>query len=737
MKKVFLITEDDTLRQTVAQCVAKLDATVESCGEWSEAKDALFKDRFDAVCIDYDAIKIEGLDAFILLDNILQKELTPGVLLLRKASQRAKQFISSLDSFRDSIELGGAEPSVELLAPHLQDLLAEAAADREQAQAPEADVGPTLVEVHLPSLEKGLLDKVSLPRVLYTLAQTRATGLLQLQNDSIKRRYAIREGQPLELKSAAFSDIETLASAFAWQGGQYAFAKTSVPDGEPIDVLPFIFNSLDRHVPQRRVMQSMMPHMRTYPTVTNLWAKRRDAVKANAILDKFMKACDGETHLEKALAALGADATAGFKASLYARHTDLIMLRSQPTPEGVNVQYDAAVEQAQQQRVEEEKKATKAYRATGTGRLDLEKELHDFLDEIEQATPYEIFDVWEGCGREPIKTKFYKMVKMHHPDVYGGNVSGDVKRLAQEIFIAIKDAYTELLKVEKEQTRPDPRESTGVGDSISEPMTSGRTSTNSGGKSVAGPSTETLNTGVSAASTGLDEPSFGAEPATQMASEEVDTDDSARQSRVERLKAKRRATPIGLGREPSTPIVQGKTRKSELRQGSEERKARLEKLRRKSTSGTTSGIHNRGDKAKKAFNEGYKAYRENENEHLAFRYFSTAYNLEPDNPTYMTFYGYFLFLNEPDKRDEAQKVLEKAIEIGDRQSLPDAHLFLGHILKVKDKSRQAMKHFKIAHKLNPKSREAERELRLYQMRHKDESNDESDAGSFLKNLFKK
>ncbi len=102
----------------------------------------------------------------------------------------------------------------------------------------------------------------------------------------------------------------------------------------------------------------------------------------------------------------------------------------------------------------------------------------------------------------------------------------------------------------------------------------------------------------------------------------------------------------------------------------------------------------------------------------------------------MTFYGYFLFLNEPDKRDEAQKVIERAIEIGDRQSLPDAHLFLGHILKVKDKPNQAIKHFKMALKLNPKSREAERELRLYQMRKKD-GGAPDEGGSFLKGLFKK
>jgi tetratricopeptide (TPR) repeat protein len=736
MKKVFLITDDAPLREAICTSAEQLDASVETNDEWAQAKDSLFKDRFDAVCIDYDAIKIEGLDAFILLDNILQKEQTPGVLILRKASPRAKQFISSLDSFRESIELDGAEPSVARLTPYLETLLAQPT-EAASATRTDGDTTPVVVEVHLPALEQGRLGKVSLGRLLYALHQARATGVLHLESGSIERRYAISEGQPVGDAGAGFSDIETLESAFAWQDGDYQFETTKVPTGTNLTVLDFIYRSIERHVPQRRVMQTMMPHMRSYPTLTNLWNKRRDSLKGLDVLEKLAADCDGETSLEKALARLGADATAGFKATLFAGQTDLLMLRSTPTPEGITIQYDAVVAQAQQKRVEEQKKATKAYRATGTGRLDLEAELHDFLDDIEQATPYEIFDVWEGCGREPIQTKFYEMVKIHHPDVYGGNVSGDVKRLAQEIFIAIKDAYTELLKVEKEQTCPDPRQPDHVEEAShldaanSEAMTDNgpRTRSLSGAGSTATSSPRNRVQTPASRSSGLgDEMSFGAEKAKLQ-------NDSARKSRIERLKAKRSATPIGLSREPSTPIVEGKSRKSELREGTEERRKRMEKIRRNSTSGSTTGVSNRDDQAKRAFNQGYKAWRENENKELAYARFSTAYNLEPENGKYMTFYGYLLFLTEPDKQDEAQKILEKAMKLKDRQSLPDAHVFMGHILKVQDKPKQAMAHFKKALALNPKSREAEREVRLYRMRNKEE--DDSDSSKFLKNLFKK
>ncbi|MFW6053435.1 MAG: DUF4388 domain-containing protein [Persicimonas sp.] len=748
MKKVFLITDDDALRQAASGAAAKLGADVETCRRWLEAKDALFKERYDAVCIDYDAIKIEGLDAFILLDNVLQKEQTPGVLILRQPSARAKQFISSLDSFAKSIELQGAQPTEQRLAKPMRSLLEESAAAQPSPADPSAETTPVVVEVRLPTLDAGSLDQISLGRLLYTLTQSCSSGVLHLKNDSIQRRYAIREGAPVEVKGDAFADLSTLASAFAWQGGHYQFNKGWRGKGEAVEPLGFIYRCLERHVPQRRVMQSMMTHMKAYPTATNLWAKRHDKLKGLDLVEKFFGACDGETNLEQALASLGSDATAGFKAALFAVQTDFILMRTDPTPEGVTVQYDGAVARAQQKRVEAQKKASKAYRATGTGRLDLEQELREYLDDVEQATPYQMFDVWEGCGRKIIQNKFYEMVKLHHPDVYGGNVSGDVKQLAQEIFIAIKDAYTELIKVEGEQLCADPRPRTQSGaGAVSETMTRPSSTTDSSAPSPGAHTTQerirpsgtakrpTPTSSLSAAKSEAhgEAVGFGAEPAPGA----TGADDAARKSRVERLKAKRHSTPIGLGREPSTPIVKGKSRKSTVRENTEERKARLDKIRRNSTTGISgTGTMKSDDLAKQAFNQGYQAFRDAENEKVALDRFSTAYNLEPDNGKYMTFYGYLLFLNDAAKRDEAQKVLQKAIELGDRQSLPDAHVFLGHILKVKEQHNKAVGHFKKALQLNPKSREAQRELRLYQMR-KNAKDGSGDNAGFLKNLFNK
>jgi tetratricopeptide (TPR) repeat protein len=663
-------------------------------------------------------MKIEGLDAFILLDNVLQKEQTPGALILRKASERARQFIDSLDSFGDSIELDGLAPTPRMLRGPLESLLAQSSETDQQIAAGESINGPVLVQVHLSTQPSGTLSQISLARALYTLSLAGATGTLTLKQGNLRHRYAIHAGRPCAPPGEHFSSLETLASAFAWEDGHFSFDLGKLPSGGEQEPLSFIYHGIGRHMPARRIMQELMPHMHAYPTRTNLWSQRSDSLNKLSVLWRFIEACDGQTTLEQALASLGADATEGFQAALFATQIDLLMLRPQPTPQGISVQYNREIARFQQQQVDEQKKASKAYRARGTGRVSMERELAEFLRHIEHASPYQIFGVWEGCGREIIQTKFYEMVKLHHPDVYGGNISGDVKRLAQEIFITLKDTYQELIKIEREQTRPRP-----------EPAASARARESS----AAAPGTP----GASSHET-----TFGAEPAAT-GQAHASSDSTVRQSRIERLQVKRSSTPIGLSREPSVPMVESRPRprstsqSSDARQASEARQAKLAKIRSHSSPGKvgSTGALKPGDTAANAFNEGYSAWRENQNVRLAAERFSTAYNLEPGNAKYMTFYGYFLFLSDAGNRDDAQRILARAIELEDRQSLPDAHVFMGHLLKVKEKHKEALKHYRQALKLNPKSRDAQREIRLYEKRHKSRADSESVA--FLKNLFKK
>ncbi|MGM0557993.1 MAG: tetratricopeptide repeat protein [Myxococcota bacterium] len=722
MKHVILISDNPDLGRVLERALSNTD--IERVGEWSTARDSLVKQRYDLVCIDYDAFKVEGLDAFILIDNILQKEQTPGCLLISESSERARQFIDSLSSVEEAIVFGTETPDEAMLRERLRPLLAS---DEEKSPA---DTSERLeIRIDLPSIMSGSLKgESSVSRLLYAISQGRPTGVLHLKTGGIERKFPIVDGELLLDSSGTFSKRKTLPSAFAWSSGTYEFERRDdLGGGETASLHKVIQRGIQKHLSQSDVMRAFMKDMKAYPTKTNLWAQRRSKFE-NSTLARFVRECDGETTFEQALGTFGANAANGFKAAYYAHATDLIYLHESPTDAHVVLQYDHDIEKAQRAKSEADKKSTKAYRATGTGRIDLEAELDDYLDELERATPYEIFDVWEGCGRKPIQRKFYTMVKIHHPDVYGGNVSGEIKQLAQEIFITIKDAYHELIKVEKEQTRPMP-EGWEEDESEVEDLNAETSASTLGERS----SSVVVDTDTSTDRLRQARTTRAPEP-----SQRREESDPARKSKIERLKAKRRTTPIGLGREPSSPVEQ---RSKRMQTNPEERRKKMDEIRRRTSSGSrqrttsnTGNLETSGDEAKDHFNQGYKSYRK-ENWEDALKAFGRAYDQEPNNGLYMTFYGYALFMTDTEKMKSAEQLLRKAIETGHKQALPDAHLFLGQILKVQEKTERAVRHFKKALKLNPGSRAAQRELRLHEMRNSEKKkNQESD---FLKNLFKK
>lgn len=736
MKKVLVISGDDALIGAVATALEPLDAEVDTRAEWSEAKDALFKAHYELVCIDYRTVRIEGLDTFILIDNILQKERSPGVLLLQKESQRARQFAESLSSFEKTINLAEIGPAADALRKVLEPLLAA------QSTAPSSEASDAAVDqisVELPELSGGDLGETPLGRLLYALHVEEADGILELSMGAIERRYGVAGGQLI--RGGDYADRTTLRSAFAWDGGQWGFEADEAVEGEGYDLLDLVARAVERHAEYRQIMGGLMPQMKRYPVQTTFRDERAERIAQDQDLVAFLDACDGQTTLEKALASLGSRATQAIKAAFFAVCTDLVALRDQPYTGRLRVVYGGA-RRAKTVQTEEAKKATKAYRAAGTGRIDLEQELREHLAQMEQSTPYEIFDVWEGCGREVVQEKFYDLVKLHHPDVYGGNVSGDVKRLAQEIFIGVKDAYQALIKVEREQMVSPPASDSEASFMPEHSFAAETLGEESSFVTDPAPTEESEAEGPHTRPTApVQRPLTGkATPRRTQSS----PGNEARKSQIERLKSRRNATPIGLGRRESSAGAGHRPSQSDRRPTNpDERRAKLEKLKRASQTGArasvtgNTGVLNPGDIAQEHFNKGYRAWRQDQIS-IAYDHFSQAYNLEPDNATYMTFYGYLLFRRDPEKVEQAKKVLEKAIEMKHRQSLPDAYVFMGQIQKVVGTERKAYAYFKKALALNPKSIDAQREVRLHKMRHGDDD-PEDDAGSksFFKNLFKK
>lgn len=760
MRKILVINADPTLQRALIRVAAGLRVELQSVDRWGEARQQLVLNHYDLVCLNYDDFRVEGLDSFILLDNILQKEGTPGLLLFGAVSERARQLSGSLASLQDTLEIGNAGPQLEVrLKEMIGSMLAKAGAESSAAQsiggagngasmgAPPADraMAPIEMEVRLPQYREGDLERTTLTRLLYAIHTHGSTGVLELRQQTMVRRYPFDRGEFVETgdKDPQYADSMTLQSAFAWSRGQFTFeARSQSVPGKAVSTMSLIVAGVEKNLSQRRAMDSLMPLMKTYPVVVSRFWELQKSKISWPVLHAFMGLCAGGQTLEIVLGRMGSDVTAGFLAAYMARDTDLVFFRTEPTSRPVVVSYGAASAATignvpgnfgtEKLDEEQERKKTKAYRASTSERKELEQELRVLLESLQHKSLYEIFGVWEGCGRNAVKERFYVLVKEHHPDVYGGNVSDEVKRLAQRIFMKIKDTYAELMKIETVQTVAAP------------PTGSGRVVDGSGaGKQV--PMIEQVHRPRRAP---IDTPL-----ATQVA--------VSSGSVVGQSSGRRNTTPIGLGREPSE--MHPESEKHSLH--SKDRQDKMEHLAQKATRARTvsaagltlppppgrlqtpvktpglptSGIRTDVSKstieltsAKDFFNEGFLLFRNNQFAE-AMVLLTKAYELEPENGLYLTFYGYVLFLTDADRREESEKLLQKALNTQHRQAMPDAHLFLGRVLMVKNELKRAHEHFEYALQLNPSNPDVKRELRLAESRLKEQN----EKGGFLRNLFKK
>ncbi len=751
MKRVLTITSDETLVEGLEEALGADEVDFEEVPDWSEASETLVAETFEGACIDYESIKIEGFDAFVQLDNMLQKEATEAVLLLREETERARQFADTLDSFAAAVNLAG--DSVDRFRTELLALLDQR---DDPDQTPDRPRKMSTLEVELPVPAEGALGEPSIARLVHAIRRREQTGLLELSSGEMQRRFAFRDGRLLEPRDADTSPTKTLKAAFAWSSGSYLFESDDPRDGETSDPYPVLLRGAIDHLDQRTAMQALTSRMDRYAIPTNLWRNRPDTFEKIDDLHTIVEACDGGTTLEQILSAVASRALKGFQAAFFAVECDFVVLVDEPVSSWIAVDFVDTASDAAGPASSQVSEPTTAER---------EDQLRERHAEIVEADPYETLELWEGCGEDLVRSRYFELVKTNHPDAYGGNISEEGKRLAEEIFINIKEAYSELLRREDEQTIP-PTEARGgegeaAGDlssSLESPsvtaLGSGQADQEAGAE---GSSAET----VDVARDGEDDPQATMPPGSGRDDEttvSVQTDDPPLDEPT---------APRG-GDDPDVTIPP----ESPSGGASDDRRKKLEKLRRRASSNSVAGTADGGtpddrqskldglrksagsqmnervdnlegaetdDEAQEYFNRGYKAYK-NENHQKALQYFEQAHEFDEDNGLFKTFYGYLQFLTDPDKKDDAQQLLREALKSDNQQAQPDAHLFFGRILKVKDEHHRAKRHFERAVELNPNSIEAKRELRVYEMREqkgKSPTGEDQNAGTKIKDLLNK
>lgn len=748
MQKVLLISTSSALEDRLGDL---LDSPrhVARVTSWNEAHRLLTRTTPAAVLVGTNLADPAHASEIVRLNNVLGKDGKPAYLMAEQANGQIGQWTEMFDAVEDIItppsSAGDWASLGRLLEPHLDD---EESGDDGPSESSPASSQPIEVMVRLPEIKSGSLQKLSLTRLLYCLHSRQATGTLLLRSGKMERNFAFADGRFVTAPN--HHDIEALTSAYAWEGGQFEFQPRHGLSGAPQSTYEIMINGLTTHRGQRQLMDGLMSRMQTYPVVTQLWGKRSDKIDWN-VLQTFLQLVDGQRTLESIFSQLGSQITDAFRCAVFARDTDLIVFRADETARGIAVEYDHATTATTS--TEPSSAPTKIERATGSERQELITEMREFLDSTDSMSAHELFGVWEGCGREVVKETYYAMIKEHHPDAYGGNVATEIRDLAQRTFIKIRQAYTKLMKVEKEQTVPPP-------DPDASPRKSRRDQVS------------TLQFSASEAETVNDSEESGSE----------DNDGEQKKSSNRRRRRQRHTSPIAMGRSPTSehPSVGAKKDKEKKNKNTsrkkrttdknkppsrglgddptdpEVRKKKLERLRqrkkrRPSSPGrrptpTASSKNKRSTASRhqKTFNLGYKKFKDQKYK-KALPHLQKAHEAKPDNALYKTIYAYCLFQVDSDEARKSVQLLRDAIDAQDRQSLPDAHLFYGHILKAKDREHRAYKHFKKALELNPASRDAEREVRLYERRHgkngkkadkKSKKGKDSKSGGFFKKLFK-
>ncbi|RVU42340.1 DUF4388 domain-containing protein [Lujinxingia sediminis] len=783
MENLLIISAEASVVSRLTQALSP-QARISQARGWDDARRQLIQEPAQVVVIGPDLADPAQSAHFVALDSVLSQDGTPAFVLAERLTPALSQMGAAFVSVAGVVPLPRNPGDWDELFDALQKAL-NARQRTLQKQARESGGSATELSVRLPRVSEGRLSSIPFARLLYSISMHQDSGRLTLRSGKITREFGFKGGHFLEPAHHALADSTALTSVFAWPDGDFTFTPDTNLEGSRTSLVPLMIQGVTTHLPQRQVMESLMPMMASYPVLTQFWEKRRASLRWK-VLAKLMGGCDGQKSLEKLLSLMGSDVTEGFRAALFARDIDLWVFRSEPTPRPVRIQYahlnasPGASSAGSSRPVSSRPKRTSSSPSAhapdlrgirpATGRTQsLDVQLREKLTTMERMSPHEVFGLWKGCGREAVKERFYVLVKEHHPDVYGGNLSTEIKETAQRIFIGVRNAYTELMKLEHKQTVPPPSQSVVTAPAPgSEASAQNAQSLRAGRKRLS-----TLHPGQ-------------LNPGGEGLAEDSQARFTPRTQTPGRLR--RHSTPIGMGRRPTT---QHPDLKSQLGDAAttpsqptpparttpgagtpqRDRTASLSGARRKRTSSLSgagldhessdvdwrreqlerlgrsptrsrrptpaplnnAGIPTAADPARDAFNAGYPlvkqlAYNE------ALPYLQRALKGEPDNGLYMTFEAYARFQLDASQADSALEQLQKAIATGHRQAMPDAYLFAGIILKARGKERRAYEHFKQAYKLNPASLEAEREIRLYERRH---PQSESEAGGFFKNLFKK
>ena len=462
-KHILIVDDDPNIRRFLSESLRLHGYSVHSFEDAEAALQELNNHDFDLALLDILLPGTNGLQLCRKLRSLPKTSELPIVMMTA--------FYKQADHIRDAREQYGATDY--LLKPFPLKTLHEKIDALIGAPTAAAASGRLSIE--------GKLSETDFPRILHNLYSLRATGLLHLENDEVKKVIYIRNGYPIFVRSnlvreflgqmlvrtGHLSDesleeslqvarekgqrhgmaliemglitphqlndilrnqvLEKLLDIFSWPEGNYRFiqAREFKQGVTSIDLSPanLILQGLREHAGREQVLGMLEPHLDHYLQQAESPLYRFQEIQLSAGEQRVLESCQGETTLREVLKQFMLSRKEAEPLLATLLRTGILVGRLEPEA----VEVDSGCNEAEDIRARRE------------------NFLKDYAWMMEQDY-LTLLGVNEFDSREQVRKSYYNLVKKYHPDrFFEQEVLLDLKDKVNALFQRISDAHETLI----------------------------------------------------------------------------------------------------------------------------------------------------------------------------------------------------------------------------------------------------------------------------------------------------
>ena len=461
-KHILMVDDDPNIRRFLAESLRLHGYEVHSFEDAEAALLELDNHDFDLALLDILLPGTNGLQLCRKLRSLPKTKELPVIMMTA--------FYKQTDHIRDAREQYGATDY--LLKPFPLKTLHEKIDALIGAPTAASDTERLTIE--------GKLSETGLPRILHNLYSLRATGLLHLEHNDVKKVVYIRNGYPIfarsnlvreflgqilvrtghlsdeELKESLqvakekgqrhgmaliemglltphqLNDVlrnqvlEKLLGTFAWPEGCYRFmqAREFKQGITSIDLSPanLILQGLRDYASREQVLKILEPHLDSYLQQAENPLYRFQEIQLSASEERILASCQGNTTLQDVLKRhlLSRKEAEPLLATLLS--TGILVARTEPA----TAPDESCCDEAEDLRTRRE------------------TFLKDYAWMMEQDY-FTLLGVSESDPRDQVRKSYYSLVKKYHPDrFFEQDVLLDLRDKVNALFQRISDAHETL-----------------------------------------------------------------------------------------------------------------------------------------------------------------------------------------------------------------------------------------------------------------------------------------------------